>query len=89
MSLIKSTLYTSQVSNLSGLKGQAVELTSVEVGGVELVKAPQGGDSALLGQAGLIAKSLHELNVAARTGVGDFDKHAVTLSKHNKHVNTV
>ena len=48
--------------------------------GAELIEPPQRGDRALPGPAGVVAICLDKLHIAARSGVGDFDKHATTLN---------
>ena len=42
-----------------------------------------------MGPTGVVAIGLYELNVAARTGMGEFDKHATTVSKLSLHVSLV
>jgi hypothetical protein len=48
----------------------------------DLVSTSQRGDGALFDATGLVPVGLDELDVAARTGGGDLDKHAATLSHH-------
>jgi hypothetical protein len=57
---------------------QAID-DGIELAG-QLIHAPQRGDGALLHPPGVVAIGLDKLDVATRTGGGDLDEHAATVS---------
>ena len=56
---------------------------------LELIQAPQRRYGALLDAPGLIPVGLDQLDVAARAGGRDLDKHAATLSQESPVENKI